>query len=157
MHNSIGVQLFDFFVFFVAGSVSSFLFDTLRALDFFKKQSAVSLFFKDMLYWLAVTVSIFAVCLKYTDGEIRFYMIFGIFSGVCIYFNTVSKYVFKILRLFFTVVKRVLYYAFVFPFALILRLLNKPFFVAVSFSKRGFSSMGKKISFKFKKYRKFKR
>ena len=157
MHNDITVQLFDFLIFGASGIVCAFLFDTLRALEILKKPGCVSWFFKDAIYWLFVTVMVFAVCLKYTDGEIRFYMLFGMFLGAFVYFGTLSRYVVLVLGLFFGILKKVLYYILIFPVAFILKLLNKPFFVAVSLGRRGFCSAGEKIIFKIKKYKKFKR
>ena len=49
MYNGIYAELFEFLVFFVVGSLCSFLFDTLRALEFFKKTGVVFCFFKDLV------------------------------------------------------------------------------------------------------------
>ena len=157
MHNGISVQLFDFLIFGAAGIAGAFLFDTLRALDFLKKSGCVSSFLKDVIYWLFVTVMVFGVCLKFTDGEIRFYMLVGMLLGALVYFGTLSPYVVWVLGLFFGIIKKALYYILIFPVAFILKLLNKPFFVAVSLGRRGVCLAGEKIIFKFKKYKKFKR
>lgn len=157
MYNSIPAELFEFLVFCLVGSLSSFLFDTLRALDFFKKTGVVVCFLKDLVYWIIITLTVFLICLKYTDGEIRLYMMLGIFAGACLYFNTVSKYVLKILYFLFNILKKTFYSILLYPMIFVLKLINKPVFIAVSFSKKRLCSVKEKIKFNLVKYKKFKR
>ncbi len=153
MYNGIYAELFEFLVFFVVGSLCSFLFDTLRALEFFKKTGVVFCFFKDLVYWIIITLTVFLVCLKFTDGQVRLYMILGIFAGVSIYFNTISKYVVKFLCFVFNMLKKMV----LCPLIFVLKIVNKPVFIAVSFSKKGLHSVKEKLKFKLVKYKKFKR
>lgn len=156
MYNDIYSQLFLFFVFFVVGVVTALMFDTFRATG---KVAFSGMFFfvlKDILFWIITTFLIFFICLKYNDGEIRFFMFLAVVLGALVYFKTVSKYVVAFLCLIIEFVKKIIFLVLKLMF-MPLRLINKPVFIALSFSKRSFVNLTKKISFKFKILKKFKR
>lgn len=156
MYTDIWHQLFLFFVFFVIGAVFALIYDTLKVSVKFVPQKAVFTIIRDVVFWLIVTVVMFGVCLKFNDGEIRFFMLFGIFFGAFMYFNTVSRFVVAVLGFVADLLKKITTYILkilFFP----LKLLNKPVFFAFSFTKNNAVKILRKIKFKFKIFVKFKR
>lgn len=160
MYNGIGYQSVLFFVFFVLGILCALVFDTFRVSERFKKSNVILSAAKDILFWLIVTVMMFAICLRFNNGEIRFFMFVGIVLGALIYFKTISKFVLNALFFVFTIFKKAVCFIFkvlFLPVKLLLKLINKPFFIALSFSKRSISLFTEKIKFKLKILKKFKR
>lgn len=160
MYSGVWYQSVLFAVFFILGMVCSFVFDTFRVSErFFRSNMLVSVL-KDILFWLVVTVLMFAICLKFNNGEIRFFMFIGVFAGALLYFNTLSRYVMNILYLIINILKNILGFIFkilLMPFKLVLKLVNKPVFIALSFSKRSIKKFAERLRFKLKIFKKFKR
>lgn len=160
MYNIVFHHIFLLIVFFVLGMVCAFVFDAFRVLERFAHSPFVVLILKDVLFWLVVTVLMFSICLKFNNGEIRFFMFVGVFIGALAYFNTLSKFVLDLLCFIINIFKNI--FAFVFkivfvPFKFVIKLLNKPIFVALTFSKRSIKNFCKKIRFKIKIFKKFNR
>ena len=145
-----------FFVFLIVGVVAAVVFDTLRATEKVAFSGRFFFVLKDILFWIITTFLIFFICLKYNDGEIRFYMFMAVLIGAMVYFKTLSIFIVKILCALLEFVKKIVYLILKVVF-IPLRLINKPVFIAFSFSKRGIVNMGKRISFKMKILKKFKR
>ena len=160
MYNDIWHQAFLFVVFFIVGIVCAFIYDTFRISERFARSGIFFSFFKDILFWLVITVLMFIICLKFNNGEVRFYMLLGIFAGAVAYFNTVSKYVLKILFFIINLVKKIILLLLNFiliPLKFVLKLINKPVFLALSFSKKSVINIGKKMKFEFMVLKKFRR
>lgn len=51
----------------------------------------------DILFWLAFCGTVIWTTFVYNSGQIRFYIFFGFFSGIGIYFSTINWVVAKIL------------------------------------------------------------
>ncbi len=156
MYSDIWYQVVLFLVFFCFGVICAFVFDAFRVSEQFRKSNFVTLAIKDILFWLIVLTLMFAICLRFNNGEIRFFMFLGMLLGASVYFNTVSKFVInimffvvKMLRNIIKIVVKVL----LLPLKLLLKIFNKPVVIAVAFSKNSV----KKIKFKLKKFKKFKR
>lgn len=160
MYNSMWYQSVLFAVFFAVGMVCALVFDTFRVSERFVRSAFFVSILKDILFWLVVTVLMFAICLKFNNGEIRFFMFVGVFAGALTYFNTLSKYVLNALYFVINFFKKIITFVFkilFMPLKFILKLVNKPVFIALSFSKRSIINFGKKVRFKFKIFKKFKR
>lgn len=160
MYSSVWYQSVLFAVFFILGMVCALVFDTFRVSERFVRSNMLVSVLKDIVFWLVVTVLMFAICLKFNNGEIRFFMFVGVFAGALLYFNTLSRYVMNILYFIINIIKNVLGFVFkilLMPLKFILKLVNKPVFIALSFSKRSIKKFAEKLRFKFKIIRKFKR
>ena len=160
MYNDAWNQLILFLVFFAVGVISAFIYDTFRVSENITPSGMVSVVIRDVLFWLVITVFVFVISLKYNNGEIRFFMLWGVFLGSVVYFCTVSRYVVKILVFIINLLKKALLLLLnilLMPLKLILRLINKPVFYVMSFSKRKFLDLGRKIKFKLMVFKKFKR
>ena len=84
------------FIFFLTGICIGLLFDffiiqrkVLKTCDFIT-------YIQDILFWIVSGLIIIFVIMKYTNGEIRIYMVLGIILGILIYFLIISKYIMKI-------------------------------------------------------------
>ena len=160
MYRDIWYQLFLFVVFFMAGTVFAFVYDAVKVSGRFVPANSFFSVLKDVFFWIISTIFIFALCLKFNDGEIRFFMLAGVFLGALVYFNTISRAVILVLGFVADVVKKVFLFVFrliFMPVRLLLKLVNKPVFVAVSFTKNSFVKLIKKLKFKFLILKKFKR
>ena len=157
MYNGIWYQAFLLAVFVALGMVCAFVFDTLRVSERFVRSNILVSVFKDILFWIITTALVFAICLRFNNGEIRFFMFAGVLFGALAYFNTVSKYVIKILVFAINIIKKIVFAVVFVPLRFLLKLINKPLFIAFSFSKTGIMKFCKKILFKFKVLKKFKR
>ena len=158
MNADIGYQVLIFALCCLCGIVIAMVFDTFRISRRIVRTGILVTCIEDLLFWLAATVILFALSLKFNNGEIRWYMFVGIALGAVVYFKTASEY---IIRFFVVVVKftkviifKTLYFAF-FPFRFLLRLINKPLFLVINFGKRGVFNLRRKIAFKLTIFRKF--
>ena len=73
-----------------------FCYDFLRVsrLLFKKKDWLVSL--EDLLYWIYVSLSAFALLYRQNDGVLRGYVVCGIFMGMAVYDRLISRNVLEI-------------------------------------------------------------
>lgn len=160
MYNAAMHHLFLFVVFFLLGMLCAFIYDTFRISERFAYSPFFVVILKDILFWFVVTVLMIAICLKFNNGEIRFFMFVGVFMGALTYFNTLSKYVLKLLYFIINTFKTVFLLIFKVAFApvrFLLKLLNKPIFIALSFSRKKMVNLAKKLRFKITVFKKFKR
>lgn len=160
MYSNIWYQVVLFFVFFALGIVCAFVFDAFRVSERFRKSSTLIFAVKDILFWLLITVLMFAICLRFNNGEIRFFMFVGIILGAFAYFNTLSKFVLRVLFFIINWTKKILVFVFkiiFIPVKFVVKLVNKPFIIAFSFSKKSIKRLFKKLKFKIKIFNKFKR
>ena len=160
MYRDIWYQLFLFFAFFTIGAVFALIYDMLKVSG--RLVSGRSFFFvlKDVLFWLVVTVVMFAGCLKFNDGEFRFFMFVGVLLGALVYFKTISRFVVIVLGFIADCIKKTVTFMFgifVFPLKLLLRIVNKPVFIAFSFTRKRLLKLIEKIKFRIKIFIKFKR
>ena len=160
MYRDIWYQLFLFFAFFTIGAVFALIYDMLKVSG--RPVSGRSFFvvLKDVLFWLVVTVVMFAGCLKFNDGEFRFFMFVGVLLGALVYFKTISRFVVIVLGFIADCIKKTVTFMFgifVFPLKLLLRIVNKPVFIAFSFTRKRLLKLIEKIKFRIKIFIKFKR
>lgn len=102
MDNSLYTQVIVILHFFIAGIKISILFDIFRAQRKAIKTSDFITCIQDIIYWILVGVIMVYTVVKYTNGEIRAYMIIGTILGVIIYFSLMSKMIIRIIVKFFT-------------------------------------------------------
>ncbi len=156
MENGLWYQLVLFGIFIALGMASALVYDTFRIV----RSGFLVTALKDMLFWLVMTVLVFTICLVFNNGEIRFFMFCGILIGALTYFRTVSRYVIGLLRFllsFFKKIFGILLKILFLPVRMLIRLLHKPVFVAITFSKKSMKKLKEKTKFKLKVFKKFKR
>lgn len=84
------------FIFFLTGICIGLLFDFFRIQRKVLRTCDFITYIQDILFWIVSGLIIIFVIMKYTNGEIRIYMVFGIILGILIYFLIISKYIMKI-------------------------------------------------------------
>ncbi len=88
-------QLFCLLVFFITGITIGVLFDIFRILRKSFKTLDFITYIEDILFWvLSGSIILFSI-FKFNDGQIRSYVIIGIFFGIFIYIITISKIIIK--------------------------------------------------------------
>lgn len=90
---SLAGQTYAFLMTILAGSIVGLLFDVYRVLRsaFRPKQIATAL--ADLLFWIVVTPTVFALLLAGNWGELRAYVLIGLGLGLLLYFQTLSAVV----------------------------------------------------------------
>ena len=98
-------QVLTFVITIMTGICLGGLFDCYRVLRGTFNPKTVTTWFTDLLYWLLATVVVFIALVFSNWGELRFYVFFGILSGLGLYYNWLSLYT---IRLFSTIIKLVI-------------------------------------------------
>lgn len=93
---SVTREVIVFLWFILDGIASGIFFDLLRAVRYNRKCGDLIVYLEDILFWLLLCAS--AIWLTYflDSGQIRMYMIIGIFLGMFLYFLTLTKIIYKL-------------------------------------------------------------
>ncbi|MBQ3408163.1 MAG: spore cortex biosynthesis protein YabQ [Clostridia bacterium] len=97
MDNLLYNQLMELAHFFIAGFEIGILFDIFRAQRKAIKTSDIITYIQDILFWFVTGIIVIHTIAKYTNGEVRSYMVIGLFLGVILYFTFITKFALKIL------------------------------------------------------------
>ena len=160
MYRDIWYQLFLFVIFFIMGATFALMYDALKVSGKFAPRRSFFVVLKDIFFWFVVTVVMFAVCLRFNDGEFRFYMFAGVVLGAFFYFKTLSRLVVCVLGFVADCIKKIITSVFlilVFPVRILLKIINKPVFIAFTFTQKRLLDLVDKIKFKIKIFKIFKR
>jgi spore cortex biosynthesis protein YabQ len=111
------------------GAVIGFVYDVFRILRKTAPHARFIVQIEDLLFWVGVTLFMFYFLLVMSDGEIRWYMIFGAVLGGVLYFTALSRLVMLVAvtviefikKLIITIIKIILW-----PFVTIFKLIKKP-------------------------------
>ena len=99
-------------IFIKDGLLAGILFDFFRIFRkcFYTKDFVI--YIQDILFWICTGFLILYTMYKYTDGELRFYMVLGIILGFMFYMLTISKYIIKISVKILNILKKVISFVF---------------------------------------------
>ena len=98
-------QILAFVITIVTGILLGLLFDCYRVLrGTFNPKAAVT-WLTDLLYWLVATAVVFVALVLSNWGELRFYVVIGILSGLGLYYRWLSLYS---IRVFAKVIKLII-------------------------------------------------
>ena len=89
-------QAFLFLVFLLNGVFIGLIFDFFRILRKSFKTTNIITYIQDILFWILTGISIIFCMYKFSDGEMRFFMLLGMILGFCIYLLTFSQFIIKI-------------------------------------------------------------
>ncbi len=87
---SLAQQTYAFLMTILAGGVVGILFDVYRVLRSLLAPKQLATAMTDLLYWIVVTPTLFAMLLAGNWGELRFYVLLGLGVGLLLYFQTLS-------------------------------------------------------------------
>ncbi|MBP3502916.1 MAG: spore cortex biosynthesis protein YabQ [Clostridia bacterium] len=96
MNELIYQQIKILIIFILTGMCISLLFDFFRIQRKVFKTFDLITYIQDVLFWILSGIILIIVIMKYTNGEIRIYMISGMALGIIIYLRLISKYIIKI-------------------------------------------------------------
>ena len=120
--DSICRQTYIFLLSCLAGMFSGFIFDIFRIKRKLVKTSDIVVYIEDIVYWLIISVVLFALMYYSNESEVRSYILLGIFIGVIIYIFIFSKYVLlsltKIIKILCKMIK--------FPINIIVKIFRVP-------------------------------
>ncbi len=98
-------QVFSFFTALLFGVGYSVFYCILRAIRKSFRHNALAVFIEDILFFLITAITTFLLLLALTNGEIRFYMLLGIFLGFSLFYFTLCDFLSSIIAAFFKGVK----------------------------------------------------
>ena len=131
-----GNQTYLFIVFTIVGIIIGVLFDIFRILRKSFKTKDIVTYMEDILFWILTGIIILFSMYKFSNGELRFFMIIGIIMGTLMYMITFSKYVIKISVFIINIIKK----SIVYPIKVIEKILKKIiirpiFIICINFKK----------------------
>ncbi len=119
--DEIYMQLFCLVIFILTGIIIGILFDCFRVLRRSFKTADWITYIQDIIFWILTGIIILFSIFKFNNGEIRSYIILGIFFGALIYMLTISKFVIKYSVRVINLLKKIISY----PINIIINILKK--------------------------------
>ena len=119
--DEIYMQLFCLVIFILTGIIIGILFDCFRILRRSFKTADWITYIQDIIFWILTGIIILFSIFKFNNGEIRSYIILGIFFGILIYMITISKFVVKYSVFVIQKLKKIISY----PINIIINILKK--------------------------------
>lgn len=96
MNELIYYQIKILSIFIITGLCIGLLFDFFRIQRKVFKTVDFVTYIQDILFWILSGIIVIIVVMKYTNGEIRMYMMSGMVLGILIYMSIISKYIINI-------------------------------------------------------------
>ncbi|NLY42887.1 MAG: spore cortex biosynthesis protein YabQ [Clostridiaceae bacterium] len=144
MEVSITNQAYVFLCSVVGGIIVGFVFDIFRIFRRFVKTSNIVIYLQDILFWILVTLIIFALVFVTNNGELRWYEFLGVILGVIFYSLAFSPFVIRVsvtVINFFKKIILLIIKILLFPFAVVYKIFRKPCKALVDFLKRSYRKM----------------
>ena len=108
MVNSVSAQTLEFLYSALLGAGFGVLFDIMRVLRAYIPKSRATTAVFDTLYWILAIIALLAFIMTVSNGKMRWYVLFGVFSGGFVYAAALSEIVFKVMRASVLIAKKVL-------------------------------------------------
>ncbi|MBQ6902319.1 MAG: spore cortex biosynthesis protein YabQ [Oscillospiraceae bacterium] len=109
MENTVSVQTLEFLYSALLGVGLGVIFDITRVIrSYIPKNRAVTAVF-DIMFWIASIILLLAFVLIFSEGQMRWYVLFGAFCGGFVYMSALSEIVYKILTSLICAVRKILY------------------------------------------------
>ncbi|MBQ4347509.1 MAG: spore cortex biosynthesis protein YabQ [Firmicutes bacterium] len=99
-------QAFIFILAVVLGFALGFLYDIIRISRIALPCPFLLRIFTDGLYWMAAIYLSFSFMESEANGDIRFFILLGLFLGMIIYYNTLSILILKLSRMIISAVRK---------------------------------------------------
>lgn len=93
---SISYQAKIFIFTVILGLIIGFIYDFIRFIRRIIVHSLLAIQLEDLVYWILMAVFAFMAILRANYGDIRPFLILGLFIGIVLYFLVFSKYILKI-------------------------------------------------------------
>lgn len=95
---SISEQLYVFGLAALMGAALGVLYDVFKVMRLVGLNSSVLVFFEDILFFAVSTVTMFSFYMQITDGKFRVYPLISAVIGFALYFLTLEKIVFFVIK-----------------------------------------------------------
>lgn len=105
-----GFQALSFIYSIISGIMLAVFYDIFKAFRISFKLSYIFIFFTDISYYIVTAIASFFFFLSVSDGEIRFYILFGFTVGFLIWRITLSRFFLFIFKYILVTISRVLNY-----------------------------------------------
>jgi spore cortex biosynthesis protein YabQ len=133
-------EQFYLFLYAVAFGVADFfIYDCIRILRIAFKHSFNAIQAEDALFWFISAVFFYKMLIFLNEGEVRFYIVMGFFSGAIAYHFSFSPIIMCVANEVISAIKKVLSVIlriFLFPLRLCLKVVKKPLnFICISVKK----------------------
>ena len=131
-----GNQTYLFIVFTIVGIIIGILFDIFRILRKSFKTKDIVTYMEDILFWILTGIIILFSMYKFSNGELRFFMIIGIIMGTLMYMITFSRYVIKISVFIIKIIKTIIVYPVKVVEKILKKIIIRPIFIiCINFKK----------------------
>lgn len=131
-----GNQTYLFIVFTIVGIIIGILFDIFRILRKSFKTKDIVTYIEDILFWILTGIIILFSMYKFSNGELRFFMIIGIIMGTLMYMITFSRYVIKISVFIIKIIKTIIVYPVKVVEKILKKIIIRPIFIiCINFKK----------------------
>lgn len=131
-----GNQTYLFIVFTIVGIIIGVLFDIFRILRKSFKTKDIVTYMEDILFWILTGIIILFSMYKFSNGELRFFMIIGIIMGTLMYMITFSRYVIKISVFIIKIIKTIIVYPVKVVEKILKKIIIRPIFIiCINFKK----------------------
>lgn len=140
------------------GGAIGFLFDLFRITRRLFRTSNIVATTEDIVFWIVASAVFFAVVLKISSGEIRFFQLVALFIGTVLYFLTISPLIIKVSVLVLRFVARVLIFIVkivMAPALLVCRIVKKPLLLVLRLGRKSGRHLKNKISIGISNFNKF--
>ena len=114
-------QLFCLVILILTGLIIGILFDCFRILRKSFKTADWITYIQDIIFWILTGIIVLFSIFKFNNGEIRSYIILGIFFGFLMYMLTISKFIVKYTVLLIQLLKKIIAY----PINIIINIFKK--------------------------------
>lgn len=139
-----GNQTYLFIIFTIVGIIIGVLFDIFRILRKSFKTKDIVTYMEDILFWILTGIIILFSMYKFSNGELRFFMIIGIIMGTLMYMITFSRYVIKISVFIIKIIKTIIVYPVKVVEKILKKIIIRPIFIICINFKKNFINFVKK-------------
>ena len=139
-----GNQTYLFIIFTIVGIIIGVLFDIFRILRKSFKTKDIVTYMEDILFWILTGIIILFSMYKFSNGELRFFMIIGIIMGTLTYMITFSRYVIKISVFIIKIIKKIIVYPVKVVEKILKKIIIRPIFIICINFKKNFINFVKK-------------
>lgn len=139
-----GNQTYLFIVFTIVGIIIGILFDIFRILRKSFKTKDIVTYIEDIIFWVLTGIIILFSMYKFSNGELRFFMIIGIIMGTLMYMITFSRYVIKISVFIIKIIKTIIVYPVKVVEKILKKIIIRPIFIICINFKKNFINFVKK-------------
>ena len=129
-------QAYLFLIFTLNGFIIGLLFDFFRILRKSFKTADWITYIEDILFWVLTGLLVLYSIFIFNNGEIRLFMLLGIFIGITLYMLILSSYIIKINVFIIGKIKNVVKLVckfLLYPIKIIAKVIRKIFFKPISF------------------------